>query len=93
MTTYKYTDKKKSVVYVIDVDGVSRISGLASALVPPGATIELADILPAPTYQELRASAYPPVADYLDGVVKGDKQQVAKYVADCLAVKTKYPKP
>jgi len=31
--------------------------------------------------------------DYLDGIVKGDTAQVDKYIADCQAVKTKYPKP
>lgn len=44
-------------------------------------------------YQRLRAAEYPPAADYLDGVVKGDQAQIDKYVADCLAVKAKYPKP
>jgi hypothetical protein len=44
-------------------------------------------------YQRLRATEYPPMADYLDGVVKGDEAQVAAYVAACLAVKAKYPKP
>jgi hypothetical protein len=44
-------------------------------------------------YQRLRASEYPPMADYLDGVVKGDQAQIDKYIADCLAVKAKYPKP
>jgi len=44
-------------------------------------------------YQRLRAAAYPPAADYLDGVAKGDQAQIDKYVADCLAVKAKYPKP
>jgi len=57
-----------------------------------GNTPEPADVPPAPTYQELRAAAYPPVADYLDGIVKGDQAQVAKYIADCLAVKAQYPK-
>jgi len=42
---------------------------------------------------DLRASEYPPMADYLDGIVKGDQAQVDKYIADCLAVKAKYPKP
>lgn len=42
---------------------------------------------------DLRASEYPPMSDYLDGVVKGDQAQIDKYVADCLAVKAKYPKP
>ena len=46
----------------------------------------------APTYAELRAREYPPMADYLDGIVKGDTAQVQKYIDDCLAVKAKYPK-
>ena len=33
-----------------------------------------------------------PLADYLDGLVKGDQAQIAKYIAACLAVKAKYPK-
>ena len=45
-----------------------------------------------PTYAEKRASEYPPMTDYLDGVVKGDQAQIDKYIADCLAVKAKYPK-
>ena len=44
-------------------------------------------------YQRLRAAEYPPIATYLDGVVKGDQAQIDKYIADCLAVKAKYPKP
>jgi hypothetical protein len=39
-----------------------------------------------------RQAEYPPITDYLDGVVKGDQDQVDKYIADCLAVKAKYPK-
>lgn len=45
------------------------------------------------TYQRQRAAEYPPVTDYVDGVVKGDQNQINKYIADCLAVKAKYPKP
>lgn len=44
------------------------------------------------TYAQKRAAEYPPMTDYLDGVVKGDQTQVDKYIADCLAVKAKYPK-
>jgi len=44
------------------------------------------------TYSQKRASEYPSITDYLDGVVKGDQAQIAKYIADCLAVKAKYPK-
>jgi hypothetical protein len=43
-------------------------------------------------YKAKRASEYPPITDYLDGVVKGDQTQIDKYIADCLAVKAKYPK-
>ncbi len=44
-------------------------------------------------YIQQRQSEYPPIEDYLDGIVKGDTAQVDKYIADCQAVKTKYPKP
>jgi len=43
-------------------------------------------------YISKRASEYPPITDWLDGMVKGDQEQMDKYVADCLAVKKKYPK-
>lgn len=44
-------------------------------------------------YQRLRAPEYPPIEDYVDGIVKGDQEQVDYYIAACLAVKDKYPKP
>lgn len=43
-------------------------------------------------YQRLRAKEYPPITEYIDGVVKGDSAQVQKYIDECLAVKAKYPK-
>ena len=43
-------------------------------------------------YIAKRASEYPPITDYIDGVVKGDQAQIDKYIADCLAVKTRHPK-
>jgi len=43
-------------------------------------------------YDERRKPNYPPMEDYLDGIVKGDQAQIDKYIADCLAVKEKYPK-
>lgn len=45
-----------------------------------------------PTYQQLRAAEYPPMADYLDGIVKGDEVQKQAYIDACLAVKSRYPK-
>lgn len=44
------------------------------------------------TYAEKRLSEYPPLIDYIDGVVKGDQKQIDAYIAACKAVKNKYPK-
>lgn len=44
-------------------------------------------------YQRDRAEEYPPIVDYIDGIVKGDQAQVQAYIDACLAVKVKYPKP
>ena len=43
-------------------------------------------------YIAKRQAEYPPMTDYLDGIAKGDQAQIDKYIADCQAVKTKYPK-
>jgi hypothetical protein len=70
-----------------------------ASLLPEGSvqiTDEEAEALrPQPTeltYAQKRAAEYPPMTDYLDGVVKGDQAQIDKYIADCQAVKAKYPK-
>ena len=44
-------------------------------------------------YQRLRKPEYPPIEDYVDGIVKGDQDQIDAYIAACQAVKEKYPKP
>jgi len=46
----------------------------------------------ASAYIAQRAREYPPITDYLDGVVKGNQAQIDAYIAACLAVKAKYPK-
>lgn len=43
-------------------------------------------------YIAKRAAEYPPITDYLDGVVKGDQAQIDAYITTCQAVKAKYPK-
>jgi hypothetical protein len=43
-------------------------------------------------YIAKRQAEYPSFIDYLDGVVKGDQAQINKYIADCQAVKSRYPK-
>jgi hypothetical protein len=44
-------------------------------------------------YQRLRVKEYPDFKEYLDGIVKGDTEQMQSYIDACLAVKAKYPKP
>lgn len=44
-------------------------------------------------YQRLRAKEYPDFKEYLDGIVKGDTDQIQAYIDSCNAVKAKYPKP
>ena len=44
------------------------------------------------SYAEKRRQEYPPMTDYIDGVVKGDQAQIQAYIDACLAVKSKYPK-
>ena len=40
-----------------------------------------------------RKAEYPPIEEYIDGVVKGDDAQVAEYKAKCLEVKKQHPLP
>ena len=44
-------------------------------------------------YQRSREREYPDFKEYLDGVVKGDQEQIQAYIDKCLAVKSKYPRP
>jgi len=43
-------------------------------------------------YKGKRSAEYPPMADYLDAVAKGDAVQQQAYIDACLAIKLKYPK-
>ena len=56
-----------------------------------GNTPEPADLVPAPTYQELRAAAYPPVGDQLDAMWKGGDAEAAM-LSVINAVKAEFPK-
>lgn len=44
-------------------------------------------------YKYDRAKEYPDFREYLDGIVKGDQEQIDAYIAACKAVKDRYPKP
>ena len=43
-------------------------------------------------YKKKRQAAYPPMQDYIDGLVKGDQAQMQSYIDKCLAVKAQFPK-
>jgi hypothetical protein len=72
-----------SFVHLLPAGSVQITDAEADALRPVAAEL---------TYAQKRAAEYPPIADYLDGVVKGDQAQIDTYIADCQAVKAKYPK-
>ena len=44
------------------------------------------------TISDLRKNAYPPMANYLDAIVKNDNEALQTYLNACLAVKQKYTK-
>ena len=78
MTTYK-----------VWIDGVTR-----DATPEESAEFEASALAANQTrYANQRMTEYPPLFDYIDGVVKGDQAQIDAYIAACLAVKAKYPKP
>lgn len=54
--------------------------------------VAVEELMQKEAYKELRAKEYPPITDYIDGIVKGDNAQVQAYIDACLAVKEKYPK-
>jgi hypothetical protein len=44
------------------------------------------------SYANKRLSKYPPMQDYIDGIVKNDQKQIDEYIAKCLLIKSQYPK-
>lgn len=44
-------------------------------------------------YKSKRRMEYPNLIEYIDGIVKGDQEQIQSYIDKCNAVKAKYPKP
>ncbi|WP_027178608.1 hypothetical protein [Maridesulfovibrio bastinii] len=43
-------------------------------------------------WEECRKAIYPDPTMYLDGVAKGDEEQIQNYKNKCMAVKTQFPK-
>lgn len=89
MSNYKAPDNS---LHFLDDDSFAHLLPAGSVPITEDEAEALRPATPPPTYQQLRSAAYPPIVDYLDGIVKGDQEQIAKYIADCLAVKAKYPK-
>ena len=86
-TTYKvFVELPEEQEFIVGVNDESEIDELVQM------TVNKTFPVLSSTYQALRQEAYPPITDYLDGIVKGDQAQVQKYIDDCLAVKAKYPK-
>ena len=80
-----------------DEDGMVLTEAVAEVteLVRPYIASDVTDIVDAYVnglYKELRAKEYPPIADYVDAVVKDDTEAIEAYKEACLAVKAKYPK-
>lgn len=80
-------DDYESINWVVKPDTVPTIDEINSEIARIKAEYD------ANEYQRLRKAEYPPVTDYIDGVVKGDQVQIQAYIDACLAVKAKYPKP
>jgi hypothetical protein len=89
MQNYKAPDNS---IYALDSIEFEHMLPAGCIAITEAEVAALRPVAPIPTYQELRTPEYPPYTDYLDGVVKGDQAQIDKYIADCLAVKAKYPK-
>ena len=75
---------------VVTIRGDEAFDAEGNAVVYDEATVQA--YIDAHSYIAKRQAEYPPITDYLDCVVKGDQAQIDKYIADCQAVKAKYPK-
>ena len=94
-----YKDPNTNEIYAYEADGSQDVyikQGLLAISDAEADVIRAANqqaAFSALTYAQKRAAEYPPMADYIDGVVKGDQAQIDAYITACLAVKAKYPKP
>jgi hypothetical protein len=86
---YKAPDNS---LHSIDSDKYEYLLPSGSVQITEAQAEALRPVAPALTYAQKRAPLYPPIADYLDGVVKGDQAQIDTYIAACLAVKALHPK-
>ena len=92
MKYYKDPDTNEVYAYEVDDEPKQNLVAITDAEADALRAAAQQASFNALTYAQKRAAEYPPMADYLDGVVKGDQAQIDKYIADCQAVKAKYPK-
>jgi len=81
---------------VIDVEYQAEVTELVRPYTPLEITDEMIEVkllLFGYDYKAKRKAEYPSIETYIDGIVKGDEEQVQNYINECLAVKSKYPKP
>lgn len=78
--------------WTLNGDTYDGLTWLSEDIVKPTKQ-ELLDWVDPNAYKAKRQAEYPPITDYLDGIVKGDQAQVQAYIDACFAVKAKYPKP
>ena len=94
----KYYKSKAGLIYAFPLDGSqdtfiqSDYISLSESQYQNEMQLQKSQADNALDYKQKRRSEYPDIMDYIDGVVKGDQQQIQKYIDDCLAVKKKYPK-
>ena len=103
MKKYTISDALKSLVpeaqWIITNSEYSGIEWLSDKIAKPSENKLMEELsrlqkeYDALEYQRLREKEYPDFREYLDGIVKGDQDQVDAYIAACLTVKDKYPKP
>lgn len=92
MNNWQYSNLDHTLIHKIFEDGHYECKPAIDVQLSEGEVID-AYVEHIRSYTELRVSEYPPMADYLDGLVKGDQAQMQAYIDACLAVKAKYPKP
>ena len=86
MKTYKYLSD--AIVAVIDEDGLSRTSGLASALVPEGAEILPADPVPNPRIDQIKQELAALDARKIRPLAEGDTAYLATLNSQTVALRT-----
>ncbi len=86
----KHTAIYKTNPTVVTIRGDEAFDAEGNAVVNDEAAVQA--YMDAHAYIAKRQAEYPPMTDYLDGIAKGDQAQINKYIADCQAVKSRYPK-